>query len=144
MKEYQVPVKYNWQIDSKPIPQTAFYTLDVDVPAPVVQVATLKGIIEIQNFAAVVPAGDYSGFVQMWINNPELLLTTANRDNIYVQITPYYSPSGDDNVIPYVLPKGFVTPNGLGINIYNANPAGPGANEGEGSFYIYYELYTIS
>jgi len=73
------------------------------------------------------------------VNNP--ILNIANRDLVYLQITPYYSPAVNDNFIPYVLTTGFL--DGLNLTVWNANPAAAGANQGEGAFYIYYEIKYI-
>jgi hypothetical protein len=89
------------------------------------------------------PDPAFSTSQQIYINNPNLLLTEANRDNIYIQYSVYYKPSGTDNVVPYVVSNGIVVPNGVGFQIYNANPAIAGANNWEGKLYLYYEIYNI-
>lgn len=143
MNEFRLPMEYNWELAHKKIAKTEYYTLDASGLAPlVVEVSTLKGIIEINNLDSVVPDPAFASSLYLWINNSKLLLTEANRDNIYVQITPYYKQDVDDTFIPYILPSGFVTPDGLGLTVYNANPAVADTNQGKGKFYIYYELYT--
>ena len=147
MNEFRLPMEYNWELAHKKIAKTEFYKVDYSVTNEV-QVSTLKGIIEIENLTgnpavpADAPDPGFASSLALYINNPKLLLTEANRDNIYVQITPYYKSALGDTFIPYILPSGVVTPTGLGLTIYNANPAVAGANQGEGKFYLYFELYT--
>ena len=141
--EYKINKTHNWQLAGDKIEKTAFYNHDLAV-STVVEVNTLKGIIELDNietFGTADPALD--GAVQIYINNPGLNLTEANKDNIYVQLTPYYKPASLDTAIPYILANGVLIPNGLGVQVYNANPAVAGANQWEGALYIYYEIYTI-
>jgi hypothetical protein len=76
------------------------------------------------------------------IDNPDLDLTIANRDNVYVQYSVYYKNTITDNAIPYLISTGIS--NGLEFNLYNANPAIAGANNWDGALYVYYELYTIN
>lgn len=118
----------------------AHYELDVDVTFDL-PVNTNKGIIDIINWDTVVPVIDFGGSVTITlVNNP--ILNVANRDNLYLQITPYYAPTGGDTFIPYVLVTGAT--NGLNITIWNANPATGGVNQGEGAFYLYYEIKTLA
>lgn len=103
-------------------------------------VNTNKGIIDITNWDSVVPDADWGSTTTITlVNNP--ILNIANRDLVYLQITPYYSPAVNDNFIPYVLTTGFL--DGLNLTVWNANPAAAGANQGEGAFYIYYEIKYI-
>ena len=144
MQEFKLPKVFNWQLWNNKINQTEYYSHSLD-NGNVITVNTLKGIIEIdgiQTMGIVGPAFD--GFEQIYINNPDLILTEANKDNIYVQLTPYYKPvPGVDRAVPYIISNGVLIPNGLGVGIYNASPAGPGPNQWEGAFYMYYEIYTI-
>jgi hypothetical protein len=141
--EYKTDKTYNWQLSSNKIEKTAFYNHDLTI-STVVEVNTLKGIIELDNMETIGSAlPEFDGAVQIYINNPSLNLTEANKDNIYVQLTPYYKPAALDKAIPYLLANGVVVPNGLGVEIYNASPAAASPNQWEGALYIYYEIYTI-
>ena len=144
MQEFKLNKVFNWQTASDKINKTAYYSHSLD-DGNVITVNTLKGIIEIdaiENIGGADPAFD--GFVQIYINNPSLILTEANKDNIYVQLTPYYKPVPiTDRAIPYIISNGVLVPNGVGISIYNASPAGAGADQWQGAFYLYYEIYTI-
>ena len=141
--EYKIKKTRNWQLAGDLIQRTAFYNHDLAV-STVVEVNTLKGIIELDNIETLtVPNPAFDGAVQIYINNPGLNLTEANKDNIYVQLTPYYKKAANDKALPYLLANGVLIPNGLGVEIYNADPAVAGANQWEGAFYIYYEIYTI-
>ncbi len=117
----------------------AHYELDASVTLTL-SVNTNKGIIDITNWNLAVPDSDWNNStIITLVNNP--ILNVANKDLIYLQITPYYSPAVNDNFIPYVLTTGFV--DGLNLAVYNANPAAAGVNQGEGAFYIYYEIKYI-
>jgi hypothetical protein len=117
----------------------AHYELDASVTLTL-SVNTNKGIIDITNWNLAVPDSDWNNStIITLVNNP--ILNIANRDLVYLQITPYYSPAVNDNFIPYVLTTGFV--DGLNLAVYNANPAAAGVNQGEGAFYIYYEIKYI-
>jgi len=144
MNEFKLNKVFNWQLWNNKINKTAYYSHSL-VDGNVITVNTLKGIIEIdaiENIGGADPAFD--GFVQIYINNPSLILTEANKDNIYVQLTPYYKPVPiTDRAIPYIISNGVLVPNGVGISIYNASPAGAGADQWQGAFYLYYEIYTI-
>jgi hypothetical protein len=141
--EYKIKKTRNWQLGGDLIQRTAFYNHDLTV-STVVEVNTLKGIIELDNIEVLGgPVPSFGSVAQIYINNPSLNLTQANKDNIYVQLTPYYKPAVDDKAIPYLLANGVLIPNGLGVEIYNASPATAGADQWEGVFYIYYEIYTI-
>jgi hypothetical protein len=117
----------------------AHYELDVDVTLEL-SVNTNKGIIDVINWDSQVPDEDWGTSTVITLkNNP--ILNVANRDNLYIQITPYYSPAVDDNFIPYVLATGFT--DGLNLTVWNANPATADTNNGAGSFYLYYEVKYI-
>lgn len=117
----------------------AHYELDANSTLTL-SVNTNKGIIDITNWDSVVPDADWGSTTTITlVNNP--ILNIANRDLVYLQITPYYSPAVNDNFIPYVLTTGFL--DGLNLTVWNANPAAAGANQGEGAFYIYYEIKYI-
>jgi len=119
----------------------AHYELDLngvlDLP-----INTNKGIIDLINLdiSSLPDPGFDTNIVITLVNNP--ILNIANRDNLYIQITPYYAPAANDTFIPYVLVTGAT--NGLNITIWNANPAPDGANQGEGAFYLYYEIKTLA
>ena len=143
MKEFKLNKVFNWQTASDKINQTAYYSHSL-VDGNVITVNTLKGIIEIdgmETVGGVNPA--FEGAAQIYINNPSLILTEANKDNIYVQLTPYYKPTMTDAAIPYLISNGALIPNGLGVQIYNASPTLAGVNQWKGTFYMYYEIYTI-
>jgi hypothetical protein len=125
------------------VANTGSYELDLGV-TNVVTVTTQKGIIDIIGMGVPgnIPGPSYATPELIYINNPELNLTVANRENIYIQYSIYYSPAIDDNAIPYVLATGAIT-TGLELSVFNANPAIAGANNWDGAFYLYYELYTI-
>ena len=118
----------------------AHYELDAS-SSTILNINTNKGIIDITNWDAVVPDPDWaSTAVITLVNTP--VLNIANRDNVYLQITPYYNPASGDTFIPYVLATGML--DGLYLTIYNANPAAAGANQGEGAFYLYYEIKSLA
>ena len=119
----------------------SFYTLELD-QSTILAINSNKGIIELQNINSLPtpdPAFDTNVVITL-VNNP--VLNIANRDNIYLQLTPYYNANGDDNFVPYVLPFGFL--DGLNIKIYNASPALAGVDQGTGAFYLYYEIKTLA
>jgi hypothetical protein len=118
-----------------------FYTVDASSTL-VVPVTTSKGIIEINNFQSVatLPAPSFVTTSPLYIYNADI---STNADDNYVQITPYYIQALGDKAIPYILVTGALT-NQVTLNIYNANPAGAGANQWEGRFYIFYEIKNIA
>jgi hypothetical protein len=123
---------------------TKHYELDRAL-TDVVTVNTVKGIIDILGLgssAPLTPTPAFASTVSFKINNPDLDLTVANRDNIYVQYSLYYKNVAADNAIPYLISTGAV--DGLDFNLYNANPAIAGANNWDGALYVYYELYTLN
>jgi hypothetical protein len=69
------------------------------------------------------------------------VLNIANKENIYVQLTPYYGAAAGDEFVPYLLVSGAT--DGLNIKIYNASPL-LGVDQGTGSFYFYYEIKTLA
>jgi hypothetical protein len=141
MNEFNLPKKFNWELANQPIVKTEYYELDL-ATTNVVEVGTLKGIIEILGIDGVgEPDPAFATSIQFYINNRNLLLTEANRDNIYIQYSVYYKPTGVDNAIPYVISNG-ATPTGLGFQLFNANPAIAGVDNWEGKFYFYYEIYN--
>jgi hypothetical protein len=123
---------------------TKHYELDITTTSVVI-VDTTRGIIDITGMgssAPLTPAIAYGSSVGFFINNPDLDLTFANKDNIYVQYSVYYKNTITDNAIPYLISTGAV--NGLEFNLYNANPTLAGVNNWDGALYIYFELYTIN
>lgn len=132
-------------VNSGNIGNTAHYELDIE-ESSVVTVSTPRGIIDIVGMgsgASLTPEEGFNTTVLFEINNPDLDLTVANRDNVYVQYSVYYSKTSNDNAIPYLISTGYV-PTGLEFNLYNANPATADDNNWQGSLYVYYELYTIN
>ena len=123
---------------------TKHYELDITATS-VVTVDTPRGIIDILGMGSSVlltPDIAFASSVSFIIDNPDLDLTIANRDNIYVQYSVYYKNTITDNAIPYLISTGVA--NGLEFNLYNANPTVAGVNNWDGALYIYYELYTIN
>ena len=124
---------------------TAHYELDI-TDTNIVTVNTTRGIIDIIGMGSDVPLTPGRSFVSstaFYINNPELDLTSDNRDNVYVQYSVYYSQNEDDNAIPYLISTGFINP-GLEFNLYNANPATALVKNWQGALYVYFELYQIN
>ena len=123
---------------------TKHYELDI-TSTNVVTVDTPRGIIDITGMGTSIPLtpdAAYGSSVSFLIDNPDLDLSIANRDNIYVQYSVYYKNTITDNAIPYLISTGIA--NGLEFNLYNANPAIAGANNWDGALYVYYELYTLN
>lgn len=120
------------------VANTAYYTLDYSLGFAV-NVTTQKGVIEITNFVSDFPAPSFVNAVPLIIQNTDI--TFGNADNIYVQLTPYYKPAIDDTFIPYLLATGAIL--GQETAIFNASPASEGANQAQGLFYVYYELYQF-
>jgi hypothetical protein len=123
---------------------TKHYELDITTTSVVI-VDTPKGIIDILGMgssAPLTPDPAYASSVTFLIDNPDLDLTIANRDNVYVQYSVYYKNTITDNAIPYLIATGIST--GLEFNLYNANPTLAGVNNWDGALYVYYELYTIN
>lgn len=118
----------------------AKYELDASVTT-VLNINTNKGIIDITNWDAVVPDIDWgTSTIISLVNNP--ILNIANRDNVYLQITPYYNAAANDTFVPYVLATGML--DALYLTVWNANNEAAGANQGEGAFYLYYEIKTLA
>lgn len=126
---------------------TKHYELDMTV-TNTVTVDTPRGIIDITGMGTapfLTPDPAFAFQTPFYINNPDLDLTVANRDNVYLQYSVYYAfAPTDDNTIPYLISTGFIIPNGVGFNLYNANPAIASANNWTGALYVYYELYTTN
>ena len=120
----------------------AKYDLDIDATY-ILPINTNKGIIDIINFDLIaVPTPGFATSYQIVLtNNP--VLNLANKENLYIQLTPYYSPAGGDLFVPYVIATGAVV-DGLNITIYNANPTADAGTNGEGEFYLYYEIKTLA
>lgn len=121
----------------------AKYDLDLNTSFSL-PINTNKGIIDIIGLYDVGtpdPAFDSNKTILL-VNNP--VLNLANKENLYIQLTPYYSPiSGTDTFLPYIITVGAI--DGLNIRIYNANPAPADvATNGTGSFYLYYEIKTLA
>lgn len=141
LPEFKIRRNLQWQVLNQPIVKTEYYELDLATTS-VVEVGTTKGIIEISGIDGIgEPDPAFATSIQFYINNRNLLLTEANRDNIYIQYSVYYKPVGVDNAIPYAISNG-ATPIGLGFQVFNANPAVAGVDNWEGEFYFYFELYN--
>ena len=135
---YAMPLKD--AVQSGIVANTAYYTLDM-TDTNVVEVATPKGVIEVfLDSTTANPEPAFNTVLPIIISNPDM--DFSNPDNIYEQITPYYSPDIDDTFIPYVLPTGFVVA-GAQLAVLNANPSPAGVGQFKGRFYIYYELYNF-
>jgi hypothetical protein len=131
-------------VNQADILNTAHYELDMSVTSTVT-VNTTKGIIDIIGMGAnpsLTPDPAFATSTPFYINNLELDLTVGNRDNVYVQYSVYYNQGVDDNAIPYLISTG--VSNGLGFNLYNANPAVADTDNWQGSLYVYFELYQIN
>jgi hypothetical protein len=123
---------------------TKHYELNITA-TNVVTVDTPRGIIDITGMgssAPLTPDPAFASSVSFLINNPDLDLSIANRDNIYLQYSVYYKNTITDNAIPYLISTGIA--NGLEFNLYNANPTLAGVNNWDGALYVYYELYTLN
>lgn len=123
---------------------TAYYELDMAI-SNLVTVNTTRGIIDILNMGfdpGTTPDPAFGTSTAFTINNPELDLTPANRDNVYIQYSLYYNQGPDDNAIPYLLSTGFVA--GLNFNLFNANPVAADTANWTGGLYVYFELYQIN
>ena len=139
---YAMPLKD--AVQSGNVGNTKHYELDITTTT-VVTVDTPRGIIDITGMgssAPLTPDEAYGSSVSFLINNPDLDLTFANRDNIYVQYSVYYKNTITDNAIPHLISTGASA--GLGFNLYNANPALAGVNNWDGDLYVYFELYTLN
>ena len=143
-QDYAMPLKN--AVQSGCTANTKHYELDITATNTVV-VDTPRGIIDITGMGTSVPltpTPSFASSVEFFINNLDLDLSVANRDNIYVQYSVYYKAAATaDNTIPYLLSTGAL-PTGLGFNLYNARPAVAGANNWDGALYVYYELYTLN
>lgn len=108
------------------VANTGYYTIDLNtVIIPVVDVTTPKGVIEIiLESPAVDPQPAFGSAITLIIANAAM--DFSNVDNVYMQISSYYSPSIFDSFIPYVVATGF-GPTGANYAIFNANPALVGA-----------------
>jgi hypothetical protein len=133
---------------------TAHYELDI-TQTNVVTVNTTKGIIDIIGMGTdpgLTPDYSFGSTTEFYINNPKLILTEFNRDNIYIQYSVYYKPGVKDAVVPYVISTGILPSDGVKFRLYNAGsdpcppPPTPCAvqNPWTGALYVYYELYTIN
>ena len=119
----------------------AKYDLDLTM-SMILPVNTNKGIIDITGLYDIGtpdPAFD-SNKIILLTNSP--VLNLANKENLYIQLTPYYSPASGDLFVPYVITTGAI--DGLNITIYNANPAPDTGTNGQGAFYLYYEIKSIA
>jgi hypothetical protein len=143
-KYLTVAMTLNDAVQSGNVGNTKHYELDITTTS-VVTVDTPRGIIDILGMgssAPLTPDVAYGTSVTFVIDNLDLDLTLANRDNIYVQYSVYYKNTITDNAIPHLIATGIAT--GLEFNLYNANPAIAGVNNWDGALYVYYELYTIN
>jgi hypothetical protein len=133
----------NNAVQSGNIGNTKHYELDITATSTVT-VDTPRGIIDIIGMgssAPLTPAAAYGSSVTFVIDNLDLDLTVANRDNVYVQYSVYYKNTITDNAIPHLIAIGATT--GLEFNLYNANPAIAGVNNWDGDLYVYFELYNF-
>jgi hypothetical protein len=136
-KTYAMPIK-DLSVAGD-VANTGFYTVDL-ATSSVVDVTTLKGVIEItMDEADADPTPAFATAAPLTITNANIDFT--NPDNVYMQFSVYYSPAANDTFIPYVISTGVLA--GANFAIFNANPALAGANQFEGRFYLYYELYNF-
>jgi hypothetical protein len=143
-KYLTVAMTLNDSVQSGNVGNTKHYELDITATSTVI-VDTPRGIIDILNMgtsAPLTPDAAYGSSVTFVIDNLDLDLTVANRDNVYVQYSVYYKNTITDNAIPHLIAIGATT--GLEFNLYNANPAIAGVNNWDGELYVYFELYTIN
>jgi hypothetical protein len=143
-KYLTVAMTLNDAVQSGNVGNTKHYELDITT-TNVVTVNTTRGIIDILGMgssAPLTPDAAYGSSVFFLIDNLDLDLTLANRDNIYVQYSVYYNQTITDNAIPHLITTGITT--GLGFTLYNANPAIADANNWDGALYVYFELYTLN
>lgn len=139
---YGMPLKNS--VQSGLLANTAHYELDITT-SNVVTVSTPRGIIDIIGMGTdpgLTPDSGFATSTSFYIDNPDLDLTPANRDNVYVQYSVYYNQGVDDNAIPYLLSTGFIP--GLGFNLFNANPVLADTGNWTGALYVYFELYQIN
>lgn len=115
------------------------YEIDLDITTTL-DVNTNKGIIDITNIDPTLDPGFNGYSIITLVNAP--VLNIANRDNLYIQLTPYYNATGDDNFVPYVLASGFL--DGFNIKIYNASSVAVGVDQASGPFYLYYEIKSLA
>ena len=122
---------FNWQTAHERIQDAPLYRLDWNVTG-IVEINSWRGIIEMENFASGgAPVPSLGGYAIMNLKGPQV---AVNRDQFYVQITPYYDIS-QDAAIPYVIPVGF-SADTADIAIYNMAAGG----DFDAPFYLYFEL----
>jgi len=106
-----------------------------------VTVTTSKGVINVlgldNEVGNVNPSFD--GSVDIDIICPEY--TPAN---LYMQITPYYLGSADDNFVPIVAAINANLSGSIVLNIRNASPVADGTAQLEGTFKIFFEFKDFS
>ena len=117
----------------------AKYELDLHV-TNTLAINTNKGIVDVFNLGDAPPPEGFQDYVLITLTNAPVL-NIANKENIYVQLTPYYGAAASDEFVPYLLVSGAT--DGLNIKIYNASPL-LGVDQGTGSFYFYYEIKTLA
>ncbi len=108
------------------VANTGYYTIDLNTSITnTVDVTTAKGVIEIiLETPSINPQPAFASAVPFIIANAAM--DFSNADNVYMQISSYYSPALFDSFIPYVVATG-VVPTGANYAIFNANPALVGA-----------------
>jgi hypothetical protein len=136
-QNYAVPAKDF--VNSLEAADTGFYTIDIDAVSTLT-VTTRKGVIEFTNLDLVVPTPSFATSINFNLVYSELP-TVPDPDATYIQTSLYYNPASNaDKFIPYVLSTGFLT-NSVNFQIYNASPTAAGVDQGQGAFYLYYEIY---
>ena len=122
---------FNWETVHEKIQNTPLYHLDWSLTNEI-EVNSWRGIIDMENFGPIgAPLPSLGGARLMKIKGPQV---ATNREQFYIQITPYYDIS-QDAAIPYVMPVGF-TVDVADIAIYNMASGG----DFDAPFYLYYEL----
>ena len=125
-KTYAMPIKD--LVNSADAANTGYYTLDFN-DTNTVDVTTPKGVIEITMVTpSSSPAANFITARPFSINNASMDFSDA--DNIYIQVTPYYSPKINDSFIPYVLSTGFIPLQGANFALFNASPVPIGGISG--------------
>lgn len=121
---------FNWQLVHGKIQDAPIYHLDWS-QTQTLEVNSWRGIIDIENFDTAPPNPALGPSVILKLKGPQV---ATNKEQFYIQLTPYYDIS-QDSAIPYVLPVGF-TVDVADIAIYNMAAGG----SFDAPFYIYFEL----
>lgn len=138
MKLYEFIPKFVGNTLPERIQNAPLYHLDWAkfglLDTPTVNINSWRGIIDIENFSTgTIPPPTTGSYVVFNLTGPQV---AVERDQIYMQLTPYYQHG--DGSLPYVIPVGggpINTPTSQ-IAIYNLGTT----DDFGGAFYIYFEL----